>query len=397
MRKYYKLTPEGTRDLLFEDSAAINTVSGILSDIFREKGYHQVITPTLEFYDTFTLEGFGYLSEEMFISTDKKGRLLALRPDSTIPIARIVATRLKDEALPLKLCYNQPIYRNNKSLSGRTDEIRQAGMELIGASGKRADIELVVSAVEILKRVTPFFRLELGHAIFLKSILNRLDVEEYKKDLIRDYIESKNYSALITLLDEIPQDETTRALKKLPRLFGGEEIFKKALPLFKGTEAESALFYLKDLYRDLSAILPEDKLMIDLGMVQKSDYYSDMIFCGYVEGSGDAVLNGGRYDKLLSQFRKSVSAAGFGVNVDELARIYMSINGEEKPEAADIIVHGDDGYEIEAIKKKQELVSQGFRCEYSVFSSSDSARFYARKKGIKKICIVNANSRIEEI
>ena len=346
MRKYYKLTPEGTRDLLFEDSAAINTVSGILSDIFREKGYHQVITPTLEFYDTFTLEGFGYLSEEMFISTDKKGRLLALRPDSTIPIARIVATRLKDEALPLKLCYNQPIYRNNKSLSGRTDEIRQAGMELIGASGKRADIELIVSAVEILKRVTPFFRLELGHAIFLKSILNRLDVEEYKN---------------------------------------------------RGTEAESALFYLKDLYRDLSAILPEDKLMIDLGMVQKSDYYSDMIFCGYVEGSGDAVLNGGRYDKLLSQFRKSVSAAGFGVNVDELARIYMSINGEEKPEAADIIVHGDDGYEIEAIKKKQELVSQGFRCEYSVFSSSDSARFYARKKGIKKICIVNANSRIEEI
>ena len=148
MRKYYKLTPEGTRDLLFEDSAAINTVSGILSDIFREKGYHQVITPTLEFYDTFTLEGFGYLSEEMFISTDKKGRLLALRPDSTIPIARIVATRLKDEALPLKLCYNQPIYRNNKSLSGRTDEIRQAGMELIGASGKRADIELIETITE---------------------------------------------------------------------------------------------------------------------------------------------------------------------------------------------------------------------------------------------------------
>lgn len=397
MRKYYKLTPEGTRDLLFEESSAINTVSNIINNIFKEKGYHQVITPAIEFYDTFTLDGFGYQSEEMFISTDKKGRLLAMRPDSTVPIARVVATRLQDETLPLRLCYNQPIYHNNKALAGRNDEIRQAGMELIGAGGKRADLELLVSAVEILQKITPDFRLEIGHAVFLKAILNQLDIDNDKKEEIRGYIESKNYSALITLLDEISDSDATRALKKLPRLFGGEEVFKNALPLFKGTEAEGALFYLKDLYKDLSKILPQDKIMIDLGMVQKNNYYSDMIFCGYIEGSGDAVLTGGRYDHLLNQFQKSICAAGFGVNVDELARIYRKINGNKIPEIADTLVYGDDGYELEALRVRDELSKKGHICEYSIAKTRDSAIYYAQKKGIKNICIVNANVKIEEI
>ncbi|MEE1076294.1 MAG: ATP phosphoribosyltransferase regulatory subunit [Acutalibacteraceae bacterium] len=397
MKKYNKLTPEGTRDLLFEESTAINKVSNIIDEVFKSKGYHQVITPALEFYDTFTLSGFGYLSEEIFISTDKKGRLLAMRPDSTVPMARVVSTRLQDEVAPIRLCYNQPIYHNNKSLAGRSNETRQAGMELIGAGGKRADLELVISSIEILEKITPDFRIELGHAVFLKAILNKLTINDDKKEEIRDYIESKNYSALTTLLDEIPQNDTTKALKKLPRLFGGEEVFSKALPLFQGTEAESALFYLKDLYRELSKVLPEDKLMIDLGMVQKNDYYSDMIFCGYVQGSGDAVLTGGRYDHLLNQFDKSSCAAGFGVNVDELARIYMAINGADTPKIADIMVHGDDGFEIDALKVKEELTAQGYTCEYSVFPSEDSAKYYAQKKGIKKLCVVNVNTRIDEI
>ena len=397
MRKYYKLTPEGTRDLLFEESNAINSVSSMINTVFKEKGYHRVITPGLEFFDTFNLDGFGYMPEEMFISTDKKGRLLVMRPDSTVPIARMVSTRHQDESLPLRLCYNQPIYRNNKALAGKDNEIRQAGMELIGAGGKRADLELIISATEILRKITPDFRIELGHAAFLKAILNKLTVSDEKKEEIRGYIESKNYSALTTLLDEIPQDETTKALMKLPRLFGGEEIFAKALPLFKDTEAEYALFYLKDLYQALSKLLPEDKLMIDLGMVQKNDYYSHMTFCGYVEGSGDAVLTGGRYDHLLNQFQKSICAAGFGINVDELARIYLNINGTEKSKPADYIVHGDDGFEIEALKVKEELINKGYTCEYSVFSSEDSARFYAQKHGIKKICVVNVKTRIEEI
>ena len=397
MKKYYMLTPEGTRDLLFEESTAINTVGNMINEVFKEKGYHQVITPALEFYDTFTLDGFGYLSEEMFISTDKKGRHLAMRPDSTVPMARVVSTRLQDEVLPLRLCYNQPVFRNNKSLAGKSDEVRQAGMDLVGAGGNRADLELLVSGIEVLKKITPDFRFELGHAVFLKSILEKLDVNEDKKEEIREYIESKNYSALTTLLDEIPENDTTKALKKLPRLFGGEEVFKKALPLFQGTKAESALFYLKDLYRDLSKLLPEDKLMIDLGMVQKNDYYSDMIFCGYVEGSGDAVLTGGRYDHMLNQFNKSICAAGFAVNVDELAKIYMNINSEDKPATADIMVHGDAGFEIEALKVKEELTKQGYICEYSVFPSEDSAKFYAQKKGIKKLCVVNVKTRTEEI
>ena len=100
---------------------------------------------------------------------------------------------------------------------------------------------------------------------------------------------------------------------------------------------------------------------------------------------------------MLNQFQKSICAAGFGINVDELARIYLNINGTEKSKPADYIVHGEDGFEIEALKVKEELISKGYTCEYSVFSSEDSARFYAQKNGIKKICVVNVKTRIEEI
>ena len=107
MRKYYKITPEGTKDFLFEECTAVNKVSKIMDDVFASKGYNQVFTPSMEFFDTFALKHSGISQEDMFILTDKKGRLMVLRPDSTLPIARMVATRLQSEPLPLRLSYNQ--------------------------------------------------------------------------------------------------------------------------------------------------------------------------------------------------------------------------------------------------------------------------------------------------
>lgn len=397
MRKYYKITPEGTRDLLFEECTASNQVSRMLENVFTAKGYNQVITPGIEFYDLFVLDSFGINQENMFILTDKKGRLMTLRPDSTLPIARMVATRLKSEPLPIRLCYNQIIYRNNRSLAGKNDEVRQVGIELLGASGKRADLELITSAIEALQKVVPDFRIELGHAIFFRALVNKLPLSEYQKEEIRQTIESKNYSSLITILDGLEQTDTVKALRKLPRLFGGEEVFAKALPLFKGTEAESALFYLKDIYHALSNVFSGDKLIVDLGLVQRNDYYSDIIFSGYVEGSGDAVLVGGRYDQLLSEFQSPMPAAGFGINVDELTKILLREELFQKTGVPDVLVHGAEGFEIKAIQEAQRLTNAGQRCEYSVFNTEEETIAYAKKKGFKKVCLVHTNTQMIDI
>ena len=139
----------------------------------------------------------------MFKLSDSKGRLMVVRPDSTLPIARMTATRLQNEVLPIRLYYNQRVYRNNRGLTGRSNEVMQTGIELLGISGKRADLEIITTAIEALTRCVPDFRIELGHAGFFKALLNKLPVSDNEREDIHSFIEAKNYSALNSFLDTI--------------------------------------------------------------------------------------------------------------------------------------------------------------------------------------------------
>ncbi len=397
MGAYYKITPEGTKDYLFEETSAINEVTNITSSVYRSKGYHEVKTPCIEFFDLFTLNTGAIAQERMFKLTDNKGRLLVMRPDSTLPIARVAATRLRGKALPIRLFYNQTVYRSNPSLMGRRNEIRQTGIELLGASGRRADIEVIVTAIEALQKIAPDFRIELGHAGLFRSLYSKLECDKEIKDEIRISIQSKNYSQLNSLLDSLPSTAAVEAIRRLPRLFGGEEVLSKAADLFEGTEGEAELKYLSEIYHSLSKLMMGDRLMIDLGLVQGYDYYSGFIFSAFVEGSGDAVLTGGRYDGVLDEFDTPMPAAGFALDADALADVMLSSGKsfEEKP--ADIIVHADSGYEMDAINQCRFYTLSGFKCELSVFETRDEALIYARENGIKQICFMSDEPETADI
>ena len=113
MKNYSKITPEGTKDLLFEECLANRTVSSILGKVFSHRGFHEVLTPCIEFYEVFAEELSGIPMENMYKMSDEKGRLMVLRPDSTLPIARMAATRLMNEKHPIRLYYNQRMLKNN--------------------------------------------------------------------------------------------------------------------------------------------------------------------------------------------------------------------------------------------------------------------------------------------
>ena len=397
MNTNYKITPEGTKDLLFEECSAKNKVTNIFKEIFEEKGYHQVYTSGLEFLDIFSLARSGIAAENMYKMTDNKGRLLVVRPDSTLPIARMVCTRLQNEVTPIRLFYNQPIYRNNASLKGRRHEVNQTGIELLGVKGMRADLEVIVTAIQSLQKIVPDFRFELGNAIFFKSLVKKLSVSDMVAEEIRVTIESKNYSALNILLDSLEPSSTVESLRSLPRLFGGEEVFGKAEKLFVDTDTQEALKSLKQIYKTIAPLCGEDNLIIDLGLVQRNNYYSDIIFSGYVEGSGEAILIGGRYDKLADVFNTTMPAAGFGINVDELAKILLKNKFIKYARVPEVLVHGDDNYSIEAINKADFYSKSGISSECSVFDSREDALDYARKKDIKKVCFVSEEIEIVEL
>ena len=182
MKNYSKITPEGTKDFLFEECLSTRTVSHILGEVFSQRGFHEVLTPGVEFYDVFSNPAAQIPQENMFKLSDSKGRLMVVRPDSTLPIARMTATRLQNEVLPIRLYYNQRVYRNNRGLTGRSNEVMQTGIELLGISGKRADLEIITTAIEALTRCVPDFRIELGHAGFFKALLNKLPVSDNERE-----------------------------------------------------------------------------------------------------------------------------------------------------------------------------------------------------------------------
>ena len=157
--------PEGVRDRLFAECAERRRLENAMIELFASRGYREVATPGLEYYNLFARTGHPLPEESLYKLTDREGRLLVLRPDLTMPIARIAATRLAGEELPLRLCTVQSVYRMRSSYTGRPGEWRQGGIELIGASGLDADLEVVTLAADCLRTLgIGDFRLEIGHA-----------------------------------------------------------------------------------------------------------------------------------------------------------------------------------------------------------------------------------------
>ncbi|HYE68564.1 MAG TPA: ATP phosphoribosyltransferase regulatory subunit, partial [Anaerovoracaceae bacterium] len=271
MKKYDRITPEGTKDLLFQECAAQRKIIETLRGTFEEKGYHEVITPGFEFYDVFSSNSRYFPQESMYKLIDHKGRLLAMRPDSTIPIARLTATKLKGHALPIRLYYAQQIYRQQPELRGKSSEIMQMGIELVGLSSYDSDIEILTAGMEAMSSCcVDDFRIELGHIGIYKLLMDNLNASSDQKETIHALIASKNYAGLSDILEYFPESQTADILKELPKLFGGKEALDKARKLFNGYDEKllEMLCYLERIFQGLMD-LRFDKVMIDFGLVHQ--------------------------------------------------------------------------------------------------------------------------------
>jgi len=321
MKRYDNITPEGMRDYLFDEVQAYDSVHGALTQVFAQHGYRPVATPLLEFYDVFRRHAHGWLADRMYHTSDSRGRLLVLRPDNTLPIARIAATRLSREPLPLRLYYYQSVFRRSQVYGGHADETMQAGVELLGAEGMDADLEILCCAVQALRAAgTPMFRIELGHSCIFSCLADELHAGEDLREALAAAIESKNAPTLKALLAPFGDNPAAVALLALPTLFGGEDVLLHARKLFTSPCAIAALDYLAELYAKLKAQCLHDCIDIDLSLVHGQHYYTGLVFRGFIAGSGATVLAGGRYDNLLAEFGRDAAAVGFAIEVDALVR-----------------------------------------------------------------------------
>ncbi len=394
MKRYNKITPDGTRDLLFEECEARDEAVSRLTAMFRSRGYRQVMTPAIEFYDVFGSSGAYFPQENMYKLTDNRGRLMVMRPDCTIPIARLAATRLTAMPMPLRLYYSQNVYRMGHDERGKRDEIFQTGVELIGSNSLRSDLEIVELAASGLSDLNgESFRIEICHIGYFKALIDSLDTDDATKEEIRQSVEQKNYAALNDLLEQFGSSKAAAALKYLPRLFGGEEVFEKAYSLFAENGAKESLDYLKAIYENLCQLELEDRVLIDLGLVNQAEYYTGIIFRGYLDGIGEPVLSGGRYDNLIQDFGASLSATGFAVTVD----LVTGAVGLSAQKAPDILVFADENHLPQAINYIKSLAQNGLTVENCVLDDFEAAADYARRCEIAQLHVVDDEIEIIDV
>ncbi len=384
MSKYRMITPEGTKDFLFEECAARRQVEGRLARLFEGYGFTEVVTPGVEFLDVFD----AMPQEQMYKLTDSKGRLITLRPDSTMPIARLAATRLKNHSLPIRLYYNQSVYNANPALSGHSNEVVQTGIEVIGADACSADLEVLAMALEVLQcSDAADFRLELSHIGIFHTLMKKLSLSDEISEELRGLIESKNYPALSDRLAGLGNDPMLLSLRQMPRLFGGAEVLDRASRLFADPDIDRLIEELRRQYQALSALTEPRHITVDLGLVNRPSYYTGIVFRGYLAGHGEAVLSGGRYDRLLSRFGADLPAIGFGVQPDALAAALLQKGDVSLPHPS-VLVCAEQGCEAQALRHRRNLADQNLCTEYAVYTAKEEAEAYAAERGIPRLDFV---------
>lgn len=372
---------EGFRDVLFSEAKGKRNIEENIRSTFLSRGYDEMITPTLEFHNLFHHEHYHIKEDLMYKLLDRKGNIMVLKPDMTLPIARIITSKINNIITPTKVFYISNIFRINESHKGRFNEFTQGGIEIIGTSSIKADIEVVITAVKVLENLGFVnFKLEIGHSGFYDAITKNLDLSYEKNIEFKNLLGNKNTLGVKGFLNDLKEDINENQYKVLVALssaFGDFNLISEIEPYVEDDCALLALRELKDIYRYINELGLSNYLMLDLGMVQDIDYYTGLIIKGYVDGVGQIVLSGGRYDKLYSQFGHELHSTGMAMDIDTLCSL---VDKKFKTRKKKILVW----YDMKLLTKAKTLMDdlrKYYRVESALLDSKeDCLRYFSSKK-----------------
>ncbi|HHT64799.1 MAG: ATP phosphoribosyltransferase regulatory subunit [Caldicoprobacterales bacterium] len=386
--KWMQHIPEGVQDSLPDECYNQRIIEGNLRRIFHLSGYDEIDTPLFEYLDLFGGETASLKQEQMYKFFEPGSRIMVIRPDMTMPIARIAATKMKNRPLPLRLSYIGSVYRYEGKRQTRQREIAQAGIELLGSKKPEADAEVIALAVESLLQLgLSDFQMDIGQVDFFKGLIEEAGLNEEQSESLRHLIDQKNSLALEMQLKElsIPADIKNNLLR-IPMLFGDEEVIQSAMALAKSERCTRALQNIDQVFRLLEKYGLSKYIAIDLGMVQSLNYYTGMIFRGMIRDMGYPVCAGGRYDTLVSEFGVDLPATGFALETRQLLVALERQKGLKPTPPTEVLFVYNPMEEEEGYARIQKLRSEGIRVE--VFLPDDSNKSdedYAREKGIRRI------------
>ena len=376
--------PAGVRDWLPHELSRKREIEQKIRAVFGRWSYQEVLTPGFERFEVLEFGLGEALSDETFRFTDRQANALALRPEMTTPIARLVSTRMRDDPLPLRLSYVAPAYRYEEPQEGRMREFTQAGVELIGWGGVDADAEALFMAVEVLDAVgLSDASFDINDANVVDGVLEAVHVPVGDR---------RHCKALIAERNLVGLRACDSRLVDYAMLRGGTEALDVVRPLCVTPISQVALDRLERVMQRATELGIQGRINVDFALLRDLEYYTGFVFEGYVEEIGFSLCGGGRYDNLLPRFGYDVPAIGWMGGIERIL-IALERRGrhvERKKPRIDLLVAGSD---IVAARER----AAGNVVRFASGDLSDEALLAdARAHGIPRI-LVARNGKMREL
>ena len=335
--------PRGVADYFGGSAHLRRTLEATLRRLSFSWGYAEVIPPIFEYADMLVTDIGEQLAEELYRFFDRDGKLLALRPDLTVPTARIIGSKFYDQPLPQRYFYAGPVFRYEEPRAGRQREFWQAGVELAGVSSPETDAEVLSLAATALQDIgLENFRFVLGHMGYFHGLIRSLALSNDASAQLQDALDRKSLNDVQSLVDEWNLKKNDRiAVLGLLNLAGpqGAGVLAQASSLARNKQMFEAVEHLLAIEALLDQYEVKQFFDIDLADVRAMHYYTGITFKAYTPGIGFSVLNGGRYDHLVGEFGHDLPAVGCAFYLDRLQLALMRQSGPPADPIPDILVY----------------------------------------------------------
>lgn len=377
--------PLGTRDEFGKQAQQKTQLINLIETELQQRHYMKVTTPLLEYQEVFA--DFDLKQMQTYQLLDNNNETVVLRPDLTLPIARFLSTN--NLKLPQKFYYVGDRFKIAPPLSGRYNQLTQAGIEIVGYESAKAECECLLLINRLSRHlIRGKIQLELGDARFIDSVLDQLTSDQQLKEKIKQALYQKNLPLYQQLVKGYVDRPVYEFLKIWPRLFGDYQLIRQKVTTVGLTGKARQVFEEIMQFADWASQMPNQQVTVDLSAAPPQNYYTGLTFKGFMQDISDYLFSGGRYDQLLQNFQSQPEpAVGMGIDIDLLVEEAAIPSGETK--------HDLLFFEPDQLAWVSQICEQCPELELSLSTDLRHAQRNARNSGVK-LYVINKQGELED-
>jgi histidyl-tRNA synthetase len=392
------------RDLLPVDAEMMRYVEMVSRTISKLYGYQEIITPVLESYELLAAKTSEEIRERMYTFKDLGDRKVALRPEFTASVARLVVNKLKNEPQPMRLFSVGSLYRYDEPQYGRFREFWQANYELFGSDRPEADAEILILTNNILKKLgLENYRFKVGHAGILKGILTTEGLDDSQQNSVRQLLDKKLWAEALDVAREADISQKGQEVLEMLLDIKGEDALHVLSQIRECVkDYEIALDAVDNLWRILELIKGSGaklEVVVEAGFARGLEYYTGMIFESYIPGLDIALGGGGRYDKLIELFGgEHIPAVGVAQGIDRIVLALTKQNVSQKTAKKNsvVVISVKDECMAKALEMSAMLRNRGLPVDLEVMGRSISRALADANRRSAAYAVIVGPKELEE-